>query len=117
MSQYNSLNVKLSNLQLNKLKSEIKAGTEVTLNLSRNVIGDSNNESNFQQTLFLSDRQVLRPRETFANNIRLLKTQLSKIVQSGGFLSRLLGYLLKADLALMKNILKPLAKSVLLPLG
>ena len=50
-------------------------------------------------------------------NIKLSKTQLSKIIQSGGFLGRLLGPLLKTGLPLMKNVLQPLAKSVLIPLG
>ena len=47
MTQYNTLNVKLSNSQINKLKSGIGNGTEETLNLSLNVIGDSNDETNF----------------------------------------------------------------------
>ena len=47
MTEYNTLNVKLSNSQLNKLKSAIKNGTEVTLNLSSNLIGKSNDETNF----------------------------------------------------------------------
>ena len=47
MSKYNALNVKLFNSQLNKLKSGMKNGTEVALNLSPNVIGDSNDETNF----------------------------------------------------------------------
>ena len=47
MTQYNALNVKLSNSQLNKLKSAIKNGTEVTLRLSTKVVGDSNDENNF----------------------------------------------------------------------
>ena len=47
MTKYNTLNVKLSSSQLNKLKPGIKDSTEVTLNLSSNVIGDSNNQTNF----------------------------------------------------------------------
>ena len=58
--------------------------------------------------------------EAFANHlstdIKLSKTQLSKMIQSGGFLGRLLGPLLKTGLTLMKNVIKPLAKSVLIPL-
>ena len=50
-------------------------------------------------------------------NINLLKTQLSKTVQSGAFLDRLLGTVLRTGLPLMKNIIKPLAESVLIPLG
>ena len=47
MTQYNTLNVKLSNSQLNKLKFGIKNGTEATLKLWSNVVGDSNDENNF----------------------------------------------------------------------
>ena len=60
-------------------------------------------------------------RKAFANgsltNIELSKTQLRKIGQSVGFLGRLLKPLLKTGLPLIKNVLKPLAKSVLIPLG
>ena len=59
MTQYNSLNVKLSNSQLNKLKSSIKNGTEVVLRLSPTMIGDSNDEINFPYKLLITDRQVL----------------------------------------------------------
>ena len=110
MTQYNSLNVKLSNSQLNKLKSAIKNETEVVLRLS------SNNEINFPHDFLLTNRQVSNLRKSFANNssadIKLSKTQLSKMIQSGGFLSRLLVPLLKAGLPLIKNVIKPLAKKV-----
>ena len=56
MTQCNSLNVKLSNSQLNELKSAIKNETEVVLRLSLNMIG--NNETNFPHDLLLADRQV-----------------------------------------------------------
>ena len=56
MMQYNSLNAKLSNSQLNKLKSAIKNETEVVLRLSSNMIGD--NETNFPHKLLLTNRQV-----------------------------------------------------------
>ena len=82
MTQYNSLNVKLSNSQLNKLKSAIKNESEVVLRLSSNIIGD--NETNFPHKLFLTDRQVSNIRKAFADNssadIKLSKTQLSKII-------------------------------------
>ena len=68
MTQYNTLNVKLFNSQLNKLKSRIKNGTEVTLKLSSNVVGDSNDENNFPHKLLLTKTQVSRLRKTFANN-------------------------------------------------
>ena len=119
MTQYNSLNVKLSNSQLNKLKSAIKNKSDVVLRLSSNITGD--NETNFPHKLLLTDRQVLSLRKSFANNssgdIKLSKTQLSKMTQSGGFLSRLLGPLLKTVLPLIKNVIIPLAKSILIPLG
>ena len=60
MTQYNTLNVKLSNSQLNELKSGIKIGTEVTLKFSSNVVGDSNNETNFPHRLLLTNTQALR---------------------------------------------------------
>ena len=119
MTQYNSLNVKLSNSQLNKLKSAIKNETEVVLRLSSNMIGD--NETNFPHKLLLTNRQVSNLCKAFANHssadIKLLKTQLSKMIQLGGFLDRLLGPLLKTGLPLISNVIKPLAKSVLIPLG
>ena len=121
MTQYNFLNVKMSNLQLNKLKSGIKNGTKVTLKISSNVVGDSNDENNFPHKLSLTDTQILKLRKIFANNssanIKLSKTQLYKIGQSGGFLGRRLGPLLKTGLPLTGNVLKPLDKSVLIPVG
>ena len=60
MSKYNTLNVKLSNSQLNKLTSGIKNATEVTLNLSSSVIGNSNDETNFPHKLLLTGREVWR---------------------------------------------------------
>ena len=83
------------------------------------MIGDD--ETNFPHKLLLSNRQVTNLRKAFANNlstdIKLLKTQISKMIQSGDFLGRLLGPLLKTGLRLIKNVIKPLAKSVLIPLG
>ena len=111
----------MSNLQLNRLKSRIKNNTEVTLKLSSNVAGDSNNENNFPNKLLLTNMQVSKLRKAFANgssaNIKLSKTQLHKIGQSGWFLGIFLGPLLKTGSTLIKNVLKPLGKSVLIPLG
>ena len=119
MPQYKSLNVKLSNSQLDKLKSAIKNEIEVLLRLSSSMIGD--NETNFPHKLLLTNRQVANLRKAFANylstDIKLSKTQLSKMIQSGGFLGRLLGPLLKTGLPLITNVIKPLAKSVFIPLG
>ena len=93
MTQYNILNVKLSNLQLNKLKAGIKIGTWVTLKISSDVAGDSNGSNNFPDKLLLTNIQVLRLCKAFTNdtlaNIKLSTTHLYKIWQSGGFLSRL----------------------------
>ena len=68
MIQYNTLNVKSSNSQLNKLITAIKIGTEVTLNSSSNVAGDSNDENNFPHKLLLTNTQVPRLHKAFANN-------------------------------------------------
>ena len=79
------------------------------------MIGD--NDTNFPDKLLLTNRQVANLRKAFANissaDIKLSKTQLSKMIQSGGFLGRLLGPLLKTGLPLIKNVIKPLTKTVL----
>ena len=67
MTQYKSLNVKLSNSQLNKSKSAIKNETEVVLRLSSNMIGNSGDETNFSQKLLLTNRQVANPCKSFVN--------------------------------------------------
>ena len=77
------------------------------------MIGHSDDETNFPDKLFLTNRQVANLRRAFAKhtstNIKLSKTQSSKMIQSGGFLGRLLGPLLKIGLPLIKNAIKPLA--------
>ena len=117
MTQYNSLNVKLSNSQFNKLKSAIKDEAKVALRLSSNMISD--NETNFLHKLLLTNWKVTNLCQASANHsshdIKLSKTQLSKMIQSGGFLGRLQGQFLKAKLTLIKNIIKSLAKIVLIP--
>ena len=84
--QYNTFNVKLCNSQHNKLKSRIRNGTEVTLNLLSNVIGSFNDKHSFPHKLPLVNTQVLRLRKAFANsslaNLKLSKSQLNKIGQS-----------------------------------
>ena len=76
MTQYNSINVKLSKSQLNKFKLTIKNETEVVLRLSTNMIGDD--ETIFPHKLLLTNRQVLNLRKAFANHlsadIKLSKT-------------------------------------------
>ena len=85
------------------------------------MIGNSDDETNFPHKLLLTNRQVTNLRKAFANHtstdIKLSKTQLSKMTQLGGFLGRLLGPLLKSGLPLMKSVIKPLTKSVLILLG
>ena len=107
MTRYSGLNVKLSNSELNNFKSAIRNVTEVVLRLSLNMIGD--NETNFPHKLLLTNRQVANLRKVFRNNsltdIKLSKTQFSKIIQSGGFLGKLLGPLLKTGLPLISNVI------------
>ena len=116
MTQYNSLNVKLSNSQLNKLKSAIKNETDLVLRISSGMVGNSNDNTNFSHKLLLTDRQVANIRKAFSNNlstdVKFSKTQLSKMMQSGGFLgnllSKLAGPLMKVAIPLAKNVLAPL---------
>ena len=83
MTQYNSLNVKLSSLQLNKLKSAIKIETDVILRLSSNMIDNSDDETNLTRKLLLTNREVPNLRKAFASylstDIKFSKAQLSKI--------------------------------------
>ena len=117
MTQYNSLNVKLSNPQLNKLKSSIKNETDVVLRISSNMVSNSNDNTNFPHELLLTNRQVANIRKAFAKSasmgIKLSKTQLSKMIQSRGFLGNLLGKLAGP----LMTVEMPLAKNVLAPLG
>ena len=105
MTQYNSLNVKLSNSQLDKLKSAIENETKVALRLSSNMVSDD--ETNFPHKLLSTNRQVSNLRKAFADksstDIKLSKTQLSKMIQSVRFFDRLLGPLLKTGLQLIKS--------------
>ena len=114
------MNVKLSNSQLNKLKSANKNETDAVLRLSSNMIGSSmelhsEDETNFPHKLLLTNRQVANLRKAFASrtstDIKLSKNQLSKMIQSGGF------PLLRPGLPLIKSVIKPLAKILLVSLG
>ena len=120
MTQCNTLNLKLSNSQHNKLKCGIKNGAEVILKISSNVVGYSNDGNNFPYKLLLTNTQVSRLYKGFVNGssatTKLSKTQLHKIGQSRGLLGRLLGPLLKTGLPLIGNTLKPLTKNILIPL-
>ena len=85
------------------------------------MIANLDDGTNFPHKLLLTNRQVANLRNAFASHastdIKLSKTQLSKMIQSGGFLGRLLAPLLRTGLPLMKSVIKPLAKRVLIPLG
>ena len=85
------------------------------------MIVNSDDETNFLHKLSLTNRQAPKLCKAFTNylstDIKLSKTQLSKMIQLRGFLGRLLGPLLKTGLPLMRSKIQPLAKSVLIPLG
>ena len=85
------------------------------------MISNSDDETNFPLRLLLANRQAENLIKAFANHLstdlKLSKTQLSKMIQSGGFLRRLLCALLKTGLPLIRNVIEPLAKIVLIPLG
>ena len=85
------------------------------------MICNSDDETNFPHKLFLINRQVPNRPKAFAKHtstdIKLSKTQLSKMIQSGGVLGRLLSLLLRTALQLMKSVIQSLAKNILIPLG
>ena len=107
MTQYNRVNVKLSTFQLDKLKSAMKNENDVVIRLSLNIIGDSSDKGDFPHELLLTNRQVLSIRKAFANNssvaIKFSRAQLSKMIQSLGFLGKLIDPLLKTGLPLIKK--------------
>ena len=117
MVEYNKINVKLSNLQVSKLKTAVKKKINevTTLRISAKMF----NSDNLPHELLLA-RQTTKLRNAIENNMstdrKLSKAQISKIIQSGGFLGKLFDPLLKTGLPLIKNVIKPLAKSVLIPL-
>ena len=116
MTQYNSLNVKLLDSQLNKLKSAIRNESDVVLRISSSVVGNSNDNINFPHKLLLTDRQVANIRKAFPKNlsrdVKFSKTQLLKMSPSGGFLgnllSKLAGPLMKVAMPLAENVLASL---------
>ena len=108
MDEYNTVNAKLSNSQLNKLKTVGRNNEGKTLRISARMF----NSDNLPHELSLTTRQTTKLRNAIENNIstdiKLSKAQISKIIQSGGFLGKLLGPLLKTGLALLKSVIKPL---------
>ena len=73
MTQYNGLNVKLSNSQLSKLKSAIKNENDAVLRLSSNMVGNSNDNTNFPHELLLTNRQVENIRKAFVRCLKCFK--------------------------------------------
>ena len=89
------------------------------MKLSSNAVGNSNDQNDFPHKLVLTNIQISKLCKAFANNssanIKSSKTQLHRNRESEEFLDRLFGPFLKTGLALMKNVVKPLAKSILIP--
>ena len=118
MVEYSTVNVKLSNSQLNKLKTAAKNQTGGTLKMNIKMF----NRNNLPLELLFTTRQKIKLRNAFENNlstdIKLPKAQTSEIIQSGGFLGLLLrkieGPLMKVAAPLAKNILAPLRIQLLL---
>ena len=117
MVEYSNVNVKLSDMQLKKIKTAVKDKTGTTLRMSLKMFdGDD-----LPHELLLTTWQKTKLRNAFNNNIstdlKHSRGQISKIIESGGFLARLIGPLLKTGLPLKKNVIKSLGKSVLIPSG
>ena len=117
MVEYNTVNAKLSDSRLNKLKSAVKNRQRTTLRMNTRIFSANNLPHEF----LLTTRQTTKLRNATENNIsidtKLSKAQISKLIQSGGFLGKLFGPLLRTGLPLIKNVIKPLSKIVLIPLG
>ena len=108
MVEYTNVNVRLSNSQLKKLKDAVSNNTGTTLGISLKMF----NGNDLPRELLLTTRQKTKIRNAFNNNtstdIKLCNAQINKIIQSGGFLGKLLAPLLKTRLPLIKNVIKPL---------
>ena len=117
MVEYSKTNVNLSDAQLQKLKTAVKNKRGTALRMSLQMF----NGNYIPHKLLLITRQKTKLRHAFNNNmstdIKLSTSQISKIIQSREFLGRLLGLLLKIGLQLIKNVIKPLWKIILIPLG
>ena len=104
MVEYNTVNVKLSNSRLNKLKSAVKNKQRTTLTMNARMF----NGNNLPHELLLTTRQTTKLRNAIENNlqtdIKLSKAQISKIIQSGGFLGKILGPLFKTGSPLLKSV-------------
>ena len=113
MVEYSEINCKLTNVQLNILKKAVKSNEGATLRLGIKIF---NKNEHPHELLLLATRQNTKLRNAISNNlttnIKLSKAQIKKIIQSGGFLGKLLsklaGPLMKVALPLAKNVLAPL---------
>ena len=117
MVEYSKVNAKLSDTQLKKLKTVVKDKTGATIRMNLKMF----NGNDLLHELLLTTRQKAKLRDAFNNkmstDLQLSRAQISKIIQTGGFLARLLGPLLKTGLPIIKNVIKLLAKNVLILLG
>ena len=112
MVEYNKVNVKLSDTQLKKLNTSVKNKTGAALRMSLKMF----NENDLPHELLLTTKQKTKLRNAFNNkmstDLKLSKAEISKIIQSGGFLgsllSKLAGPLMKVAIPLAKNVLAPL---------
>ena len=112
MVEYNIINVELSDSKLNKLRTAVKNNQGATLIMNARMF----TANNLPHELLLTTRQTTKLRNAIENNtstdIKLSKAQISKVIQSGGFLGSLLsksaGPLMKVAFSLRKNVLAPL---------
>ena len=112
MIEYTKVKVKLTNLQLSKLKKAVKSNEEATLRIGIKIL----NKEDLPHELLLTTRQSTKLRNAINNNsatdMKLSKAQIKKLIQSGGLLgkllSKLVGPLMKVALPLAKNVLAPL---------
>ena len=114
MVEYSKINCKLTNVQLNKLKKAVKSNEGATLRLG---IKNFNKDKHPHELLLTTSiRQNTKSKNAINNNlttdIKLSKAQIKKLIQSEGFLGKLLsklaGPLMKVALPLAKNVLAPL---------
>ena len=117
MVEYNTVNPELSNSQLNKLKSAIKNRQRTILRMNARILSAINLPHELLSTTRQTTKLINAIENNMSTDIKLSKAQISKIIQSGGFLGELRGPLLKTRLPLIKDVIKPLAQSVLIPLG
>ena len=108
MVEYNTVNAKISNSQLNKLNSAVKNKQGTTLRMNARMF----NGNSLPNELLLTTRQTTKLRNAIENNLqtdmKLPKAQIYKIIQSGGFVGKILGPLLKTKLPLLKSVIIPL---------